>query len=428
LASSDRQDLLITGICQMATPVPGDGPLCGRDLSAIELVSNAALLIRDGAIVLAGPEDDVLRATPDTEGLESLDAGGRVAIPGLIDPHTHLIFEGLRTLEFEQRIQGRDYLEILASGGGILSTVEKTRKASPEKLYQNALGYARRMAAAGTTIVEVKSGYGLDTPAEVRMLEVVRRLGQELDMEFVPTFMGAHAVPQEFAGETERYVEYVLAEMLPIVAQRRLAEFCDVFCEKGVFTRDQSRQVLSGALALGLRPKLHADELSSTGGAELAAEIGAVSCDHLVSVSERGMELLAGSRTVGVLLPGTSLFLGKARPAPAREMIARGVPVSLATDFNPGTSPLLSMQLVMSLACSYLRMSPAEALSAATLNAAYAVARGSSVGALVPGRRADIVIINAEDYREIAYFVGSNLAWATLKKGLVIAREGTPTF
>jgi imidazolonepropionase len=412
----------------MATPVPRDGPLCGPDLSAISLVPDAALLIRDGAIALAGPEDHVLRQAEDAEDLELLEAGGRVAVPGLVDPHTHLVFEGLRTAEFEQRIQGRDYLEILSSGGGILSTVEKTRQASPERLYQNALGYARRMAAAGTTTVEVKSGYGLDVAGEVKILEVVRRLSRELPMWFVPTFMGAHAVPKEFAGETERYVEYVLAEMLLVVAQRRLAEFCDVFCEKGVFSPDQSRRILARASALGLRPKLHADELSSTGGAELAAELGAVSCDHLVAVSERGMELLGRTRTVAVLLPGTSLFLGKARPAPAREMIARGVPVSLATDFNPGTSPVLSMQLVMSLACAYLRMTPAEALSAATLNAAYAVSRGGQVGALAPGRRADILIANAEDYREIAYFVGQNLAWASLKEGVVIAKESTPMF
>ena len=424
----ETESLLVTGLKQLATPVPVGAPLCGPDLGAIRIVPHAAILVRGGLIAAAGPEDEVRDAAQGVPGLQAMDAGGRVAVPGFVDPHTHLVFEGLRTLEFEQRIRGRDYLEILSSGGGILSTVEKTRKAPPERLFDNALGYARRMAAAGTILVEVKSGYGLDTENEVKILEVIRRLDSELDMDFVPTFMGAHAVPQEYAGEIERYVEYVVAEMLPFVAQRRLAEFCDVFCEKGVFSQEQSRRILSRALELGLRPKLHADELSSSGGAELASELGAVSCDHLVSVSQLGMERLAATRTVAVLLPGTSLFLGKRQPAPAREMISRGVPVALATDFNPGTSPVLSMQLVMSLACTYLRMTPAEALGAATLNAAFAAGRGSMVGAIVPGRRAAIVIANAEDYREIAYFMGSNLAWATLKDGRIIAREGRPTF
>ncbi len=420
--------VLITGLGQLATPLPAGSPLRGPDLRAVRTVAHAAILVHDGVIVSAGPEPEVLEAAGDYPDLETLDAGGRIAVPGFVDPHTHLVFEGLRTLEFEQRIQGRDYLEILMSGGGILSTVGKTRKASGDKLYHNALGFARRMAAAGTVLVEVKSGYGLDTENELKILEVVRRLSLGHGPEFVPTFMGAHAVPAEYAGETERYVEYVVAEMLPVVAGQRLAEFCDVFCEKGVFSPEQSRRILSAAIELGLRPKLHADELASSGGAELASELGAVSCDHLVSVSDAGIDRLAATRTVGVLLPGTSLFLGKTEPAPAREMISRGVPVALATDFNPGTSPVLSMQLVMSLACSYLRMTPAEALTAATLNAAFAVGRGSTIGALVPGRRAGIVIANAEDYREITYFMGSNLAWVSYKDGRVIAREGRPTF
>lgn len=427
-AGQTGASVLVTGLRQLATPVPAGVPLCGPDLATVRTVPRAAILVRDGLIVSAGPEQEVLEAAGDFPGLETLDAGGRVAIPGFVDPHTHLVFEGLRTLEFEQRIQGCDYLEILMSGGGILNTVERTRKASGERLYHNALGFARRMAAAGTTLVEAKSGYGLDTENEAKILEVVQRLGLGPGPDLVPTFMGAHAVPAEYAGEPERYVEYVVAEMLPAVAGRRLAEFCDVFCEVGVFSPEHARRILSAALGLGLRPKLHADELSSSGGAELASELGAVSCDHLVSVSGPGIERLAATRTVAVLLPGTSLFLGKRQPAPAREMISRGVPVALATDFNPGTSPVLSMQLVMSLACSYLRMTPAEALAAATLNAAFAVGRGSTTGALVPGRRASIVIANAEDYREIAYFMGSNLAWVVLKDGRVIAREGRPTF
>jgi imidazolonepropionase len=356
------------------------------------------------------------------------DAEGRVVIPGLVDAHTHLVFAGTRALEYEQKIRGASYLDILAKGGGILNSVERTRKATHSELLDSARKRARTMVAAGSTTIEVKSGYGLSLEAEVKMLEVVSQLNSALPVEFVPTLMSAHAVPSEYEGNSEKYVEYMLEHIIPEIARRRLAEFSDVFCEKGVFSVEQSRRILLESAKWGMRPKIHADEIVPLGGAELAAQVGAVSADHLVAPSDEGIVQLADSETVAVLLPATSLFLGLAKRAPAREMIRRGVAVALATDFNPGTSPVMSMQLVMSLACSYLRMTPQEALTAATINSAYAVGRGERAGALEKTRQADIVIMDAEDFREVPYFMGSNLACAVIKKGVIVARDGNALF
>lgn len=427
---SSAGSLLITNIGQLATPDGSCGtPLTGPRLGSIRTIKDAAIYCKGGMIARVGPREEVEHWVEGAGAdVALLDAGRRVAVPGFVDPHTHLVFEGNRALEFEQRIRGAGYLEILASGGGILDTVHRTREATAERLLDRALARARLMAASGTTTVEVKSGYGLDLMSEVKILQVVQAMNQKVPMDFIPTFLGAHAVPPEFAGDAGGFVEYLVAEALPVIASLGLAEFADVFCETGVFSPEQSRRVLLASREKGLLPKIHADEMASSGGAEVAAEVGAVSADHLVKVSSAGMDLMANKGVIAVLLPATSLFMGTREGAPAREMISRGIAIALATDCNPGTSPVTSMQLVMSLASSYLRMTPGEALSAATLNAAFAVNKGHTLGALEQGRRADIVIMDAEDYREIAYFMGSNLACAVVKDGSVLASDGRPGF
>lgn len=403
-------------------------------MDRLDVFRDAAVYCVSGRIRDIGPTPEVIRRIELAEGPGALgdivhyDAGGRCAVPGLCDAHTHLVFSGTRADEYEQRIRGASYLEILASGGGILSTVRKTREASELDLFCDARARARKMAGYGTTTIEVKSGYGLDLLNEAKSLRVIARLNRELPLDFVPTLMAAHAVPPEFAGNSEGFVEYLLETVIPEIGAMQLAEFADVFCEKGVFTPEQSRRILLRSLEAGLRPKIHADEIESSGGAELACAIGAVSAEHLVRVSPQGIHDLARSETVAVLLPATSVFLGLHRPAPARDMIDSGVAVALATDCNPGTSPVFSMQLVMSLACSYLRMTAAEALTAATLNAAFAIGRGQDTGSLHRGKKADIVIIDAQDYREIPYFMGSNLASAVIKDGTVIACDGRSMF
>lgn len=427
-------DLLIENIARLVTPIDRGGPLTCQAMSALSETRDAAVYCRGGVIIAAGDRDEVMRvvdaATSGGTAMEPevFDAGNRLAVPGYVDPHTHLVFSGDRAYEYEQRIRGAGYLEILAAGGGILNTVKRTRAASEQDLFLSARQRARLMAASGTTCVEVKSGYGLTIESEIKMLRVVKRLQQELPLSFVPTLLGAHAVPAEFAGNAEGFVEYVTSGMLPEVASARLAEFVDVFCETGVFSIDQTRRILQEARMLGFSLKIHADEIESTGGAELSASERAVSADHLLAISGQGISDMAAAGVVGVLLPTTAIFIGKRNLAPAREMIDRGVPVALATDCNPGTSPVTSMALAMSLACSCMRMTPAEALTAATINAAHAINRSAVAGSIEPGKCADIVVADAEDYREIPYFMGANLACAVFRHGSLIARDGRPIF
>lgn len=424
------QALLITNIGQLATPVPsGDGPLRGTEQAHVRTVPKAAIFARDDTIEACGPYDEVCRvAESAAHDVLHFDAGGRVAVPGFVDPHTHLVFDGDRVDEYDRRLRGASYIEILHAGGGILDTVRKTRAASAESLFESARRRARIMACSGTTVIEAKSGYGLDLETEIKILQVIRRLNEELPLEFVPTFMGAHALPPEFQNDPGAFIDFLVSEVLPQVAAARLAEFVDVFCETGVFTPELCRRILLKARQYGLGIKLHADELDDSGGAQLAASLNAVTADHLVKVSPEGIDHLAASGTIAVLLPTTSLFMGSRQPAPARDIISKAVPVAIATDMNPGTSPVFSMPLAMSLACSYLRMTPAEALTAATLNAAYAAGRGEVNGALVPGRNADVVLVDAEDYREITYYMGSNLIHAVFAGGRPIVKNACADF
>lgn len=404
-------DLLLVRAGQMLTMAGPRRPRAGKEQADLAAVSDGALAVKGGRIVAAGTTEELRRAY---QPKATVDARGALVTPGLVDPHTHLVFAGSREAEFEMRCAGKSYLEIAQAGGGIHATVEKVRAATREELVKAARPRLEDMLDRGTTTVEAKSGYGLTPDDEVKSLEAIRALG------CVPTFLGAHEVPR--GRPRSDYVREVIEVQLPRV--RELARFCDVFCEVGVFSLDDARAILTAAKALGLGVKLHAEEFRTTGGAELAAELGAVSADHLMAVSDRGIRALKRSGTVAVLLPGTSLFLGAERMAPARKMIEEGVPVALGTDFNPGSCTATSLPLIMTLACTHLKMSPAEAWTAVTANAAYACGAGEEAGTLEPGKRADFVVWAAKDYREVPYYLGANLAWKVVKGGKAVRDEG----
>jgi imidazolonepropionase len=390
----------------------------------------------EGRIVAVGPRGDLERAL-ESDGyplgrFARLDARGGSVTPGLVDPHTHLLFAGSREDELELRQRGAGYMEILAAGGGILSTVAATRAASAEALAAHGRRWLDEMLGHGTTTIEAKSGYGLDLATELRLLAVVHELSKAGPIEIVSTFLGAHAVPPEYRSRpdgTEAYVRSVIDDQLPGVAAQGRARFCDVFCEDGAFTADQSRRILQAASGFGLLPRLHADELVPSGGAELAAEIGAVSADHLAAPSDAGVAAMAeaaadGRPVVATLLPATTWFLMKDHHAPARRFIERGIPVAIGTDFNPGTSPTASMPLAMTVACLSLGLSPDEALVAATINAAYAVGLGDEIGSLEAGKAADLVIWNVPTSRQIPYWPAADLVRSVVKRGRVVLDRG----
>ncbi len=411
------ETLLIHNIGALVTP-QGKGPARGDAMRAVTVHRNAAILARDGVIAAIcadgrGPDDLPEDATV-------LDAGGRLVTPGLVDAHTHLVFGGYRQHEVVRRLAGESYLDILASGGGILDTVRQTRAAGFDALYAKALGFLRGMSAYGVTACEVKSGYGLDIETELTQLRVAQSLADAAPMDIAATYLGAHATPPEYAGDTGAYVEFIVNEALPRVAASGLADFCDVFCEEGVFDTQQSRRILLKARELGIGLKLHADEMVPMGGGALAAELNAASADHLIAVDEAGIRALAASDTVAVLLPQTSLYLDKPF-APARRMIGAGLPVALATDFNPGSSPSHNLQLSMTLGLIKYRMAPEEILTAVTRNAACAIGMGDRLGTLEIGKQADLVIWDADDLAMVCYRLGGNLACATVKRGRVVA-------
>jgi imidazolonepropionase len=360
-------------------------------------------------------------------GEPALDAAGRVVMPGLVDPHTHLVWAGDRAAEFELRLQGKTYMEIMAAGGGIVSTVRATREASVEEMVAQARLRAQSMLCHGTTTAEAKSGYGLETQAELRQMEALLRLDEEGPLEIVPTFLGAHAVPAEFAGDPQGYTGLVCAEMLPALrewwerhtAQRPLP-FVDVFCERGAFDLAQSRAILQTAKELGFPLKIHADEFDNLGGARLAAELGAASADHLVKTSAEDIAALGHSQTAAVALPCTPFGLGDPHYTPAKAILEAGGLLALASDLNPGTAWCESMQFVIALACRYLRLTPAQAIAAATINAAAAIGRAGQVGSLEPGKQADVLILSVSDYRHLGYRFGANLVANVIKKGEVV--------
>jgi imidazolonepropionase len=386
------------------------------------LVKDGAVLVCDGTIVAAGPRKQVERRT-EAKQADKFDVGGRVVLPGFVDSHTHLIHAASRVEEYELKMQGASYEEIASKGGGILNSVGKLRAATGEALKRRALATLGEFAAYGTTTLEAKSGYGLDTAGELKILQLHRELAQEQPLELVSTFLGAHVVPAEYRGKpdgAENYLALLMDKLLPEIVVNDLAEFCDVFCDRGAFTVGQSKKLLTRAKEHGLRPRLHAEQLSRTGAARLAVELKAASCDHLEQVNETDIRALAKSTTVATLLPGCDFHLGWKQYAPARRLIEAGAIVALATDFNPGTSPTVSMPMILSLACTQLRMTPGEAIAAATINAAYALDREKTIGSLEPGKQADLAAYEVEDYREIPYYFGMNLCWMTMKRGEIV--------
>jgi imidazolonepropionase len=350
---------------------------------------------------------------------EVIDATGKTVLPGFVDSHTHLIFSGTRENEFEHRVQGMTYQEIAARGGGINATVQRVRRASKQELKEQARRRLQRLLSFGVTTVEVKSGYGLTLDDELKCLEAIAELNAQGPWELIPTFLGAHAVPPEFRDNRDGYVRLLIDEMLPEVARCRLAEFCDVFCETGVFTLAESERILAKAKDLGFRLKLHADELTALGGAELAARMGATSADHLLCITETGIDALAQSGTIATLLPGTAFFLGVPY-APARKLIDRGVKVALASDCNPGTCPTENLPLVGTMACTQMKMLPSEVITALTLHAAAALGRADRVGALEVGKQADLIICDVPDYRQLFYHFGVNHVWKVIKRGRLV--------
>jgi imidazolonepropionase len=393
------------------------GPRGGSLMSDLGIIENGAIAFSSSRIIAIDGTRKLMKQVAITKNTKIIDARGMIVTPGLVDCHAHPVFAGNRANEFEMRIAGKSYMEIARAGGGIKATVKAVRAASENMLYKNGKKAVDEMLRWGVTTAEGKSGYGLTLKDEIKMLKALKKLNKEHDIDIVSTFLGAHEIPDEYKNNAENYVGLVCGEMIPAVVEAKLAEFCDVFCEKGVFTAKQTRMILQTAQAFGMKLKIHADQLSSTGGAELAAEFGAVSADHLDCISDEGIHLLKKAGVIPVLLPGSIFILKVKKKAPARKMIDYGLPIALGTDLNPGSSPIHSLPITMSLACLEFKMTPAEALCAATLNAAYAIDKGNKIGSLSPGKLADAVIWEAEDYRDIPYWFGKNLVHRIFKSG-----------
>jgi imidazolonepropionase len=401
-------------------------PQRGSDLGQLSLIENGAVVIQDGMIIAVGESSDLQVRYPDNE---RLDASGKVVMPGFVDPHTHLLWAGDRAAEFEMRLQGKSYLEILAAGGGILSTVNATRAASIETLMDETRPRLQTMFEHGTTTAEAKTGYGLETETELRMLKALMELDADQPVDLVLTFMGAHAIPLEYKDDPDGYTDTICKEMLPELRHWWQTHtsgggdselpFVDVFCETGAFDLAQSRRILETAADLGFPLKIHADEFDNLGGAALAAELGAVSVDHLVATPEKDIAILGKSDTVAVALPCTPFGLAEKDYTPAREILEAGGLLAIATDLNPGTAWCESMQFAIALACRYMRLTPAEAIAAATINSAAAISRHHLVGSLEVGKQADLILLKVDDYRHLGYRFGSNLVEKVIKKGTV---------
>lgn len=421
-AVKEKVDLLIINASELVT-LAGENqkPRTGKQMRELGIIRNGCLAIKDGKIVAVGKTSEV-RKMVKAENV--INADGKTVMPGFVDPHTHLVFAGSREDEFQMRVEGASYMEILKAGGGILKTVRETRKASMDELLGFGLSTLDVMLQCGTTTVEAKSGYGLTTKDELKILEVIKRLNQLHVVDVVSTFMGAHAIPTEYESNPNEYVNLVVDDMVPLVAEKGLAEFCDVFCEKGFFTLEQSRRILVTAKNYGLKLKVHADEMSQLGGAELAANMEAVSAEHLLFSSEVGLKAMAEKGVIAVLLPAASFSLMVGRFADARKMIDYGVPVALGTDFNPSCW-VENQQLIISFACHFMKMTPAEAITAATINAAHAIGRADEVGSLEVGKKADIIVLNVPNHVFLGYRFGVNLVDKVIKNGRLVVDEET---
>lgn len=411
-------DWLITGCSELLT-LRGPVPRRGRGLAELGLIRDGAILVHGDRITAIGARKSIERHK-GARRAEKLDFGGRVVLPGFVDAHTHLVFPESRAAEYEQRNSGKTYEEIAREGAGIRSTVKHTRSASSKSLREYARAHLRQFAAHGTTTLEAKSGYGLNWKSEVKILDVLDQLHQHQPIDIVRTFLGAHVIPKEYENAPEKFVDLLVKRWIPTVATAGLAEFCDVYCDAGAFTVAQSRRILSAGRACGLVPRIHAEQLSRTGAARLAVELQAASADHLEKIDHDDVRALSLSNVACILLPGCCFHLGLGGYAPARELIAAGAIVALATDFNPGTSPTVSMSMIMSLACTQMRMTPAEAIAAATINPAYSLRLHDRVGSLEVGKYADLAAFDVASYREIPYYFGVNLCSLTMKRGAII--------
>ena len=416
-SEKESKTLAIVNCSQLVTLTGPARPRVGPEMRELGIVSDGALLVRNGLIESVGTSSQV-KAKIDADSVV-IDAGGRVVMPGFVDAHTHPVFAGTRAGEFEERSAGATYQEISARGGGIQSTVNQTRAALLDHLVSAGQRYAGWFLRSGTTTVEAKSGYGLSLEDEIKILRAIKKLDEKSALRYVPTFLGAHTIPKEYAARRDEYIALIIDEMLPQIARDKLAEFADVFCEQNVFTTDESWKILSAARCHGLGLRMHADQLSLSGGAKLAAELGTITADHLEHTDSEGIAALKSAGVQPVLLPGSVYALGSSRYPAAREMIDAGLAVVVATDFNPGSSPTPSMTMILSLAATHMKMTPAESITAATINAAYSLNRGAQLGSLEPGKIADVVIHDREDYRELAYFFGIEHAWKVYASGEV---------
>lgn len=413
---------LIRGARQLLTLRGPAGPRRGAALGDLGIIRDGSVLIRDGVVEELGSTRRIENLAAARKA-EEIDATGRVVMPGFVDSHTHLVCGPPRLSDFEMRLAGASYQEIAESGGGILSSVKAVRTTSSRSLLRQARFQLGQFIRHGATTVEAKTGYGLDDTGEWKSLRVVAALnGKPVDV--VPTYLGAHAVPPEFAGRPDAYIGWMCSEMLPRIRRRNMARFVDVYCERGAFRLDEAKRYLEAARQLGFALKIHAEQFSRSGGVRLAVELGAVTADHLEHANQEDISILAQSSTIGTLLPGSVFHLGLHRYAPARSLIDQGAAVALATDFNPGTSPTCNMQMVLSLACSQMRMTPAEAISAATINGAHAVCRADRAGSIEPGKLADLILLDVTDYREVPYHFGVNLVAMTMKRGKILYRQG----
>ncbi|MEH7367470.1 imidazolonepropionase [Priestia megaterium] len=399
-------------------------PKRAQDMSDIGIIEHGSVVVENGLITFVGSDVEAERYVHTLNGhITTIDASGKIVTPGLIDAHTHIVFGGSREKELEMRLNGAKYIDILKAGGGILQTTTSTREATEDQLIQETSKRLNRFLQYGVTTVEAKSGYGLTLEDELKQLRAAKKLHEKHPVDLVSTFMGAHAVPVEYKENPDEFVRLVIEEMIPRVAEENLAKFCDVFCEEGVFTIQQSEQILEAGKVYGLKPKIHADEIVQFGGAELAAKVGAVSADHLLQASDEGIKQMAKNGVIAVLLPGTAFFLME-KPANARKMIEAGVPVALSTDRNPGSSPTESLPFIMNLACLTMKMTPAEVLTACTINAAHAIGRADEVGSIEVGKKGDLVLFDAPNYQTLQYNYAVNLVDTVVKKGQVIVEGG----
>lgn len=415
-----RADLVIMNIGKLATMKSSNYPKIGKDMNNIEIIENAYVAVKDGLIVEIGKEKGYENIVHEYTKIE--DAGGLLVTPGLIDAHTHLIHGGSRENEFSKKLQGVPYIDILKQGGGILSTVKSTKEASEEELYNKARKSLDRMLEFGVTTVESKSGYGLELETEIKQLKVARKLSEKHPVDLVHTFLGAHAIPIEYKNNSKEFVDIIVKEMLPKIKKLGLAEFCDVFCEDGVFSIEESEYILSCAKDMGYKLKIHADEIVSLGGAELSAKLGCVSSDHLMAASEEGLKSMAKNKVIANILPATSFNLNK-NYANARKMIELNVPVALSSDYNPGSCPSENLQFAMQLGCLGLKMTPNEVLNAVTINAAYAINREDEIGSIEVGKKADLVIFDAPNIEYLMYHFGINHVHKVYKDGVLVVDD-----